>query len=91
MLRFVGKHTLKSPYYLIMGVGTYQVFSFLFSYTYLPEQFKRYTTDDIGVRYEANQSGGTYAVVTGASSPTGQAFCERLSKEGFRLVLVDDC
>ena len=34
---------------------------------------------------------GTYAVVTGASDATGQAYCKRLSKEGFNLVLVDDC
>lgn len=30
-------------------------------------------------------------MITGACSDLGEAFCERLSKEGFRLILVDDC
>ena len=34
---------------------------------------------------------GTYAVVAGASDATGQAYCDRLRKEGFNLILVDDC
>ena len=33
---------------------------------------------------------GTTAVITGAASPTGQAFCEKLNSHGFKLILVDD-
>ena len=33
---------------------------------------------------------GNYAVITGAATPTGEAFCENLSQQGFKLILVDD-
>ena len=32
----------------------------------------------------------SFAVVTGAANPTGQAFCDKLSREGFKLILVDE-
>ena len=33
---------------------------------------------------------GSYAVVTGATGSTGEAFCDKLASQGFKLILVDD-
>ena len=39
---------------------------------------------------ESRYGSDNYAVVTGAATPTGEAFCEKLLQQGFKLILVDD-
>ena len=85
MLRkiFWGK---KTPRRFVFGLGLYTI------------GYNIYDVVDASVRHNMDDTNnmprygrGTFAVVTGASNPTGRAFCDRLSKEGYKLVLVDDC
>ena len=76
----------KLPRRFVFGVGLYTIGYNIYDVLDAPVRHNMEETNNMK-RYGQ----GTYAVVTGASNPTGRAFCDRLSKEGYKLVLVDDC
>ena len=80
---FWGKRT---PTLLVYGVGAYTVGGFFVDFLKAPIMHNTMDPVPIVSRYGR----GTTAVITGATSPTGQAFADKLSSQGFKLVLVDD-
>ena len=76
----------KTPRRFVFGVGLYTIGYNL--YDLCGSSLLHNTREPIDLKRYGK---GNYAVITGASSATGQAYCEKLSKEGFKLILVDDC
>ena len=77
----------KTPRAIVFTTGLFTIGSFFndLSYSYLAHNH----SDMKPVNLQARYGGETYAVVSGATSATGQAFCDRLSKNGLKLILVD--
>ena len=80
---FWGKRT---PRRLVFGVGLFTIGSGFYDWLKAPIMHNVNGPQDASARYGK----GSYAVVTGATSSTGQAFCDKLSSQGFKLILVDD-
>lgn len=80
---FWGKRT---PRRFVFGVGLFTIGSTMYSWLKAPIMQNVREPLNLKVRYGADN----YAVVAGAASPVGEAFCESLVRKGFKLILVDD-
>ena len=75
----------KTPRRFVFGVGLFTIGSFVFDQMKAPILHNQRSGLSLNQRYGE----GNYAVVTGAASPTGEAFCDKLASMGFKLMLVD--
>ena len=75
----------KTPRKFVFTVGAFTVGTTLYDWLKAPIMHNSRPPLSLKQRYGE----GTYAVVTGAATPTGQAFCDSLSSQGFKLILVD--
>ena len=76
----------KSPRRFVFGVGLFTIGSFAYDWLKAPILHNQRG----GLSLKARYGEGNYAVVTGAASPTGEAFCDKLTQQGFKVILVDD-
>ena len=76
----------KTPRRLVFSVGAFTIGSFFFDW------FKAPVLHNVRepLPFRRRYGEGSYAVVAGATSSTGEAFCDKLSRQGFKLILVDD-
>ena len=94
VLKFVAKTTLKSPLYalkapnmIIKTTGLFTVGAFLYDqgHAYYFHNYSGVNPVNLQARYGSE----SYAVITGATSSTGEAFCNHLAKRGMKLILID--
>ena len=85
MKLFWGK---KLPRRTLFAVGAYTITYNVYDWLYAP--FTHKLMDRPALNAAERYGAGTFAVVAGASSDTGRAYCQHLQKEGFKLILVDD-
>ena len=75
------------PRKIVYFTGLYQIGMFFYDWGY-PAVRQNYMTEPIDTQARYGQR--TVAVVTGATTDLGRAYAQRLSQDGFRLILVDD-
>lgn len=73
------------PKYIVYLTGLYTVGYFFYDMSY--SAFTHHLREPLNLRQRYGPE--TFAVITGATNPTGKAFSEYLVKHGFNLVLVD--
>lgn len=73
---FWGKRT---PRRFVFGVGVFTIGSAMYDWLKAPVLHNTREPLNLSARY----GDGNFAVVTGAASPTGEAFCENLTRKGF--------
>ena len=76
----------KTPRRFVFGVGAFSIGSFFFDWFKAP--ILHNVREPLPLRSRYGE--GSYAVVAGATSSTGVAFCERLQQQGFKLIMVDE-
>lgn len=76
----------KTPRRFVFGVGAFTIGSYFFDMFKAPVMHNLREPLALQSRYGADN----YAVVAGATGPTGEAFCQKLTSQGFKLILVDD-
>ena len=76
----------KTPRRFVFGVGLYTIFYPVYDMVKAPVLHNAREPLPLKSRYGL----GNYAVVAGATSSTGEAFCDKLASQGFKLILVDD-
>jgi len=74
------------PRKFVFATGLYTVGHHISDKSYAAVTHNNRDEVDHSKRYES----GSVAVVTGATSSTGQAFAKKLHDKGFKLVLVED-
>jgi hypothetical protein len=68
------------------GAGLFTIGNQLYDMSYFTVQHNQRKAYNLSQRYGQ----GSYAVITGATSATGRAFIQELSKQGMNLILVDE-
>ena len=82
---FWGKRT---PRKLVFATGLYTLTNGLVDMMWAPitHNLLERRPANLQTTYGAN----SYAVVTGATSDSGRAYCDHLAKQGLNLILVDE-
>ena len=87
-VRFIARNTFtfgnKRPRRLCYAVGLYTVGYQMYDMGYASVAHNARDAYDLRQRYGA----GSWVVLSGACDPVGQAFAQRLSSQGFNIVLV---
>ena len=71
----------RTPRKLVFGVGLFTIGAGLTDWLKAPIMHNTSVREAHSLRRRYGE--GSYAVVTGATDPTGEAFCDQLTKQGF--------
>jgi hypothetical protein len=75
------------PNKIIMATGLFTVGSFVYDQSYATVTQNLMARSQLNFKKRYGEQ--TYVVIAGATSPTGRAFADSFSKQGFNLILVD--